>query len=55
MRTNDEAIMGMEQRTIGRLFFAETLIMGGVSLVLGIGLGALLPQFITAMLMTAYG
>ena len=29
--------MGMEQRTIGRLFFAETLIMGGVSLVLGIG------------------
>ena len=50
-----EAMMGMEQRTIGRLFFAETLIMGGVAVVLGIGLRAVCSQFITALLLTSYG
>ena len=50
-----EAMMGMEQRTIGRLFFAETLIMGGAAVVLGIGLGAVCSQFITALLLTSYG
>ncbi|MCM1184158.1 MAG: ABC transporter permease [Roseburia sp.] len=49
-----QMIMGMEQRTIARLFFAETLCMGAVALALGIVLGALLSQFITAMLLSAY-
>lgn len=49
------AVIGMEQRTIGWLFFAETLIMGAVSIVLGIALGALSSQFISAMLLTSYG
>lgn len=40
-----EAILGMDQRTIAGLFFAETLLMGGVSVVLGIGLGAVCSQF----------
>lgn len=50
-----QAIMGMEQKTIARLFFAETLIMGMISIVLGIFLGAFCSQFITAMLLTSYG
>lgn len=50
-----QSIMGMEQRTIARLFFAETLIMGIFSIVLGIFLGAFFSQFITAMLLTSYG
>ena len=50
-----EAMMGMEQRTIGRLFFAEALIMGGAAVILGIGLGAVCSQFITALLLTSYG
>mgnify|MGYP005762855189 FL=1 len=50
-----EAMMGMEQRTIGRLFFAETLIMGGAAVIMGIGLGAVCSQFITALLLTSYG
>lgn len=49
-----QMIMGMEQRTTARLFFAETLCMGMVALVIGILLGALLSQFITAMLLSAY-
>ena len=31
-----ESIMGMEQKTIGRIFFAETLIMGVISIVIGL-------------------
>ena len=50
-----EAVMGMEQRTIARLFFAETLLMGGIAVLLGIGLGAVCSQFITALLLTSYG
>lgn len=50
-----QAIMGMEQKTIAELFFAETLIMGMISIVLGIFLGAFCSQFITAMLLTSYG
>lgn len=49
------AVIGMEQRTIGWLFFAETLAMGTVSIILGIALGALSSQFISAMLLTSYG
>lgn len=49
------AVMGMEQKTIGRLFFAETFVMGIISLVTGIFFGVLCSQFITAMLLTSYG
>ena len=50
-----QSIMGMEQRTIGRIFFAETFLMGGISVAAGIFLGAFCSQFITAMLLISYG
>lgn len=50
-----QSIMGMEQKTIGRIFFAETLIMGIFSILIGIFCGVFCSQFITAMLLTAYG
>lgn len=50
-----QAAMGMEQRMIGWLFFAETLVMGAVSMVCGILLGMICSQFITAMLLSDYG
>lgn len=50
-----QSIMGMEQKTIGRIFFAETLIMGMFSILIGIFFGVFFSQFITAMLLTAYG
>lgn len=50
-----QSIMGMEQKTVGRIFFAETLIMGMISIVMGIFLGVFCSQFITALLLTSYG
>lgn len=50
-----QAVIGMEKQMIGRLFFAETLAMGAVAIVLGIFLGAVFSQFIAAMLLTSYG
>lgn len=50
-----QSVMGMEQSTIGWLFFAETFAMGAVAIVLGIFLGVLCSQFITAMLLSMYG
>ena len=50
-----QSIMGMEQKIIGRLFFAETFVMGMVSIVIGIFLGVFCSQFITAMLLASYG
>ena len=50
-----QSVMGMEQRIIGRLFFAETFLMGLVSIVAGIFLGVFCSQFITALLLTSYG
>jgi len=50
-----QSVMGMEQNTVGWLFFSETFIMDTLSIVLGIILGVLCSQFITAMLMTSYG
>ena len=47
--------MGMEQRTVGWLFLAETLLMGALALAGGILLGALCSQLITAQLYRAYG
>ena len=50
-----QSMMGMEQKTVGRLFFAETFVMGMISIVIGIFLGVFCSQFITAMLLTSYG
>lgn len=50
-----QAVMGMEQTTLARLFFAETFIMCGISIVCGIAFGVVCSQFITAMLLTSYG
>ncbi len=50
-----QLIMGMEQKTVAGLFFAETLIMGMISIGLGIFFGVFCSQFITAMLLTSYG
>ena len=50
-----QSVLGMEQKTIGRLFFAETFVMGMISIVIGIFLGVFCSQFITAMLLTSYG
>ena len=50
-----QSVMGMEQKTLGRLFFAETFLMGALSIGMGILLGVLCSQFITAMLLSNYG
>lgn len=50
-----QAVMGMEQRTIGRIFFAETFFMGICAIAAGIFFGVLGSQFITAMVLTSYG
>ena len=50
-----QSVMGMEQRIIGRLFFAETFLMGLVSIAAGIFLGVFCSQFITALLLTSDG
>lgn len=50
-----QSVMGMEQKTIAWIFFAETFLMGAVSIVIGIFLGVFCSQFITAMLLSTYG
>lgn len=50
-----QAVMGMEQKTIGRIFFAETFIMGLFAIAAGIFFGVFGSQFITAMVLTSYG
>ncbi|MCM1121336.1 MAG: ABC transporter permease [Eubacterium sp.] len=50
-----QAVMGMEQATIGRLFFAETFLMGMGAIAAGIFFGMFGSQFITAMVLTSYG
>lgn len=50
-----QAVMGMEQKTIGWLFLAETFIMGLIAIAVGIFLGVFGSQFITAMVLTSYG
>lgn len=47
------AIMGMEQRKIALLFFAETCIMGGLSIIIGIIIGTLFSQVLTALIVPA--
>lgn len=48
-------IMGMESGATARLFFAQTFLMGVIALIAGIFFGMLGAQFVTAMLLTAYG
>lgn len=50
-----QSVLGMEQRTIAWLFFAETFILGGVCVFFGILSGMVCSQFITAMLLSMYG
>ena len=50
-----QLLLGMEQRSVAWLFFAETLLMGALSVGMGIGLGVICSQWITAMLYTDYG
>lgn len=50
-----QSVLGMEQRTIAWLFFAETFILGAVCVLAGIVLGMLCSQLITAMLLSQYG
>ena len=50
-----QTVMGMEQKTVGWLFFAETYIMGVAAILMGILLGMVCSQFITAMLLSNYG
>lgn len=49
-----QTILGMEQKTTAKLFFMETLAMGGIAVSLGIIMGCFLSQLITAMLLSAY-
>lgn len=49
-----EMITGMEQKTIGRIFFAETFLLSFLSLSAGIIMGMLASQFITAMLLASF-
>lgn len=50
-----QTVMGMEQATTAWLFFAETLVMGVLSIGLGVLLGVVLSQAINAMLLSTYG
>ncbi|MDE5598922.1 MAG: ABC transporter permease, partial [Lachnospiraceae bacterium] len=50
-----QSVMGMEQKTIAWIFFTETFLMGAVSIIIGIFFGMFCSQFITGMLLSAYG
>ncbi|MDE6738862.1 MAG: ABC transporter permease, partial [Lachnospiraceae bacterium] len=50
-----QSVMGMEQKIISWIFFAETFCMGMTAVVVGIFLGVFGSQFITGMLLSAYG
>lgn len=50
-----QSVMGMEQKTIAWIFFAETFFMGAIAVIIGIFLGIFCSQFITGMLLSAYG
>ena len=50
-----EATLGMEQKTIGLLFFGETFFLLIFSVSVGILLGMIVSQVITAMLLDSFG
>ncbi len=49
-----QSVLGMEQHTISRLFFAETFLLGGICACAGILLGMFGSQLITALLLSQY-
>ncbi|MDE5699776.1 MAG: ABC transporter permease [Lachnospiraceae bacterium] len=49
-----QCIMGMEQGVVAWLFFLETLVIGTFVLVIGIFLGAVCSQFVTALLLQMF-
>ena len=48
-------LIGLENRQVARLFFLENLVVGGCALVLGIGLGGLLYQALSAIVLALFG
>lgn len=50
-----QTVLGMERNTTAALFFAETFLMGLLSIGLGTILGMVSSQFVTAMLLSSYG
>lgn len=50
-----QSVMGMEQKTVAWIFFTETFVMGAVAIIIGIVFGIFCSQFITGMLLSAYG
>ncbi|MEW9094896.1 MAG: FtsX-like permease family protein [Clostridiaceae bacterium] len=48
-------MIGMEQRKVALLFFTETLIMGELSIIIGIILGTLFSQVLTALIVPSVG
>ncbi len=49
-----QTLLGMEQKNVARLFFAETLLMGLISIVIGIILGAFFSQILSSMVMNFF-
>lgn len=50
-----QAVMGMEQSVIAWMFLAETMLIGMIALALGLLLGGVLSQLVSAMVLTNYG
>ncbi|MBH1939310.1 ABC transporter permease [Mobilitalea sibirica] len=49
-----QTLLGMEQKSVAFLFFVETLIMGLISIVIGIILGAFFSQVLTSNIMSFF-
>ena len=50
-----QTIIGMEQRTVAFIFFVETMIMGAISIILGILLGIGLSQIVGYIVVQSFG
>ncbi|WP_167958262.1 FtsX-like permease family protein [Anaerosporobacter faecicola] len=50
-----QIVLGMEQKTAGTLFFFETALISGVSILLGILLGTVFMQLVTSVIMHSFG
>lgn len=50
-----QIILGMEQRTVAYMFFIEMLIMGLIAVGIGIVLGIMLSQLVSAIIMSSFG
>lgn len=47
-------LLGMNQNKVAFMFFIETLVMGFISIVIGIGLGSILAQGLTVIILETY-